>query len=235
MSARLGNTRTPDLSEVVKAAIDSQLRDFYVALPGQVVSYNSVTQTVDVKPLLQRAYVDEDGNDDTDELPIVTSVPVMFPKAGGHFLSLPIIAGDNVLLLFCDRSIDLYMSSSGAVSVDPVDFREHDITDAVAIPGFFPTPKAIKDIIATDGVFGKEKGAQVRSKGTTIDVTTAGAVASLGGFVALANLVTAELNKIAVLFNAITGHTHTIPTGTSGPPSAAYTPGSVASTNLKAD
>jgi hypothetical protein len=225
------------MSEVIKAAIDAQMRELFVALPGQVVVYNAIKQEVDVRPLLQRAFVDEDGNDDTDELPIVTSVPVMFPRAGGHFLSLPITVGDNVLLLFCDRSIDSYMSSTGTVSIDPVDFREHDLTDAVALPGFFPNPRAITDIITTDGVFGKEKGAQVRSKGTTIEVTTAGAIASAGGFVALATLVLAELNKISALFNAVTGHVHTsaAPGSPTTPPLTAYTPGSVSSTNLKAD
>jgi hypothetical protein len=223
------------MSEVIKAAIDAQMRELFVALPGQVVVYNAIKQEVDVRPLLQRAFVDEDGNDDTDELPIVTSVPVMFPRAGGHFLSLPITVGDNVLLLFCDRSIDSYMSSTGTVSIDPVDFREHDLTDAVALPGFFPNPRAITDIITTDGVFGKEKGAQVRSKGTTIEVTTAGAIASLGGFVALANLVSTELTKIQTALNT---HVHsgvTTGPGTSGTAAPVYVPGVVASTNLKAD
>lgn len=243
MSQRLGNSRTPSMSEVIKAAIDAQMRELFVALPGVVTAYNAVKQEVDVKPLLKRAYIDEDGNDDTDELPIVTSVPVMFPRAGGHFLSLPISVGDNVLLLFCDRSIDLYMSSAGGVSVDPVDFREHDLTDAVALPGFFPNPKVITDIITSDGVFGKEKGAQVRSKGTTIDVTTAGAVTATD-FVAMAAKVLTELNKISALFDQILGHKHSFAGGVVGPPTAGatgvpgtslYIPTPVPSTNLKAD
>jgi hypothetical protein len=235
MNPRLGNSRTPTLSEVIRTATNAQLRDFYVALPGCIVKYNPAKLEVDVKPLLQRAYVDEDGNDDVDDLPIITSVPVIVPKAGGQYLFLPPTVGDNVLLLFCDRSLDLYMSSSGSIPVDPVDFREHDLSDAVALLGFFPTTRTIKDVLGTDAVFGKEKGTQIRSKGSTIEVTTAGGVTA-NDFVAMAAKVYTELSKIAAILSS---HVHTggiLEEGLTGPPvPPSYSPSPVPSINLKAD
>jgi hypothetical protein len=216
---RLGQSRSPDYIETLRAAISQGINGLFVGLPGRVDSYNPVTQKASIKPLLKRAFIDNAGNEGLDELPVLPDVPVIFPRGGGYYLSMPIEKNDNVLLLFCDRSIDTYMVSTGVVDLDPVDLREHDLSDAVAIPGFFPTPKVIKDVIATDAVFGKEQGAQIRAKGSTVEVTTAGAPTSTA-FVANATKVTVELGKIATAITGLGG---------------SYTPGSVASTNLKAD
>jgi hypothetical protein len=232
---RFGQSRTPGYVEALESATTQAINELFVAMPGRVVKYNAATQTADIKPLLKRAYIDDQGNEDLDDLAVLPNVPVMFPRAGGFFLSFPLAVNDNVLLLFMDRSIDSFMSSSGSVALDPVDLREHDISDAIALPGFFTTPRALKDQVATDAVFGKEQGAQVHAKNSTIEITTAGAPAATD-FVALSSLVAAELNKLSILFNAATGHTHSSPAGGStGTPSAVFVPGSVASKNLKAD
>lgn len=236
MTDRLETSRTPELVEVLRKVMDQTLDRLCVSLPGKVESYDSETQTADVKPLLSKTVVDQDGNEESVEIPVISKVPVAFSRGGGHFVSLPLEKGDNVFLVFCDRSIDDYWFSDGSAPMDQDDFRAHDLSDAVAIPAFYPSSKSISDSIGGDGVFGKERGAQVRSKGDAIEVTSNGLAAAIGGYVAMANLVAAELNNIAVLFNPATGHTHTSPAGgNTGPPSSAYVPGSVESTNLKAD
>jgi hypothetical protein len=111
---RLGSSRTPGLPELLRAAMANNGKDQFVALPGVVRKYDSVTQRADVKPLLERAYTDDTGDDLTDDLPEIPKVPVVFPRAGNFFFSMPVEAGDNVLLLFCDRSIDNYMQSNGS-------------------------------------------------------------------------------------------------------------------------
>jgi hypothetical protein len=237
MNPRYGQNRTPSQEEAFSAAVNAIMSGFFVALPGKVEKYNPITQQAEVKPLLQRAYVDNDGNEDVDKLPAMQNVPVLFPRAGGFFLTMPVKKGDNVLLIFCDRSIDGYMASTGAVDLDPIDLREHDISDAVAIPGFFPTPKAIKDDVSTDAVFGKEKGNQVRVKNSGVEVTTAGAPTA-SDFVAMAAKVDAFIQVFDTVMRV--GWTP-VPTDGGAALKAAYLaafavpPVVTASTNLKAD
>jgi hypothetical protein len=190
-------SRSPSLIEVLRYAMDQASGEIFVALPGKVVSYSPSKQTADIKPLLKKDLVFDDGTEEAEALPILPEVPVVFPRGGGYFLSFPLEAGDNVLLVFCDRSIDSYSQSSGAVDIDPIDLRTHDIADAVAIPGFFPNPRALRDPIGRGAVLGKEGGTQVRARGDTVEITTRGAEAAAGGFVALSQ-------KIDLLWLALT-------------------------------
>jgi hypothetical protein len=238
MTDRLTTSRTPDLIEVLRQ-IMSQIGDqLCVSLPGKIESYDSVTQTADVKPLLSKSIVDKDGNEEKVEIPVISKVPVAFSRGGGHFMSFPLEKGDNVFLIFCDRSIDDFWFSDGSSPMDQIDFRTHDLSDAVAIPAFYPSSKSITDLIGNDGVFGKEKGTQVRSKGDTIEVTTKGLASAIGGFVAMAQKVDLIISVLDTVFR-----TAWVPVPNDGGAAlktaylAAFStpPSSVASTNLKAD
>jgi len=232
--SKLEKSRSPELVEVLRAVMDKALSDVYVALPGKVEKYDAQLQKADVKPLIQEPYINEDGTEGLDDLPVLTDVPVWFPRGGGYFLSLPVQTGDNVLLIFNDLSIDNFMASVGSRSLDPVDLRKHDISDAVAIPGFYPFPKNIKDTIASGAAFGKEGGAMMRATGAAMEAVTGGAPAA-ADFVALAAKVLAELTKIQVALNT---HVHTGVTtgvGNTGTSVSGYSPDPVASSNLKAD
>ncbi len=234
---KLGENRTPDLIEVIRAAMTELSSEIFVALPGKVEKYDSTKQKADVKPLLKRGFTYDDGTDDVDVLPVIPEVPVVFPRGGGYFLSLPIKKGDSVLLVFSDRSLDLFLQSSGKVDLDPVDLRQHDITDAVAIPGLYPFPRAIVDDISNDLAMGKEQGAQVRVKTSTVEATSGGSP-SAADFVAMAQKVDDFISKLDAVFR--TDWTVVAQDGGAAL-KAAYLakfflpPGSTASTNLKAD
>lgn len=169
---RLGQTRSPDLAEVIKAAIANATGEIHTALPGKVEKYDSAKQRVDVKPLLKKAVINIDGTESTVALPVIPDVPVMFPRAGGFFLTFPIQKGDFVLLVFVERSTDLFLAGPGA-DTDPVDFRTHDLSDAVAFPCFYPFGKSIKDIDPANMVLGQDRGGSkiVIKDGGTIEVT----------------------------------------------------------------
>jgi hypothetical protein len=234
---RIGQSRSPDFVETLRSAMSQAMNGLFVALPGKVEVYNPTTQTATVKPLLQRAYIDDQGNEGLDDLAAIPNVPIMFPRAGGFFLSFPLVPNDNVLLLFMDRSIDSFMVSTGTVALDPVDLREHDLSDAIAIPGFFPTPKAITDVIATGAAFGKEKGPQVRASNNAIEITTAGSPTSTGGFVAMAAKVDDFITKLDTVFNTWVPVLQDGGTALQTKYQAIFSapPATTASTNLKAD
>lgn len=231
----LGNRRSPELAEVIKSALNDHTDGLHFAIPGKIESYDPIMQKANVKPLLKRKVIGRDATEFVEELPVVPEVPVAFPRGGGFFLSFPLEKGDLVLLIVVDRSIDAYTYSTGAVDTDPEDVRAHDLSDAVALPCFYPFTRALKCEVTSGAVFGSETGAQVRAKDSAIEVTSSGLPASIGGFVALATKVTTELTKIQTFLQT---HTHTgvtVGTGITGATTMLYTPSSVASTNLKAD
>lgn len=210
--------RTPTLADVISTGINSSLMDVHTALPGKVEKYDKDKQTVNVKPLVQRSFPNDDGETILEPLPIITDVPVMFPQANGFFISFPIVVGDFVLLVFAERSLDNYKTGNGA-DADPVDLRMHNLSDAVAYPGVPPFSKALKDVDAENMVMGKDGGKQIHIKQEEVhlgkkDPTDA---------VALASLVKAELDKIQFTLD---NHAH--PTTATVGPSA--TPGVISKT-----
>lgn len=168
---RIGQSRTPDGTEVIRAAMSALSGGLSVCMPGTIIVYNPATQTADVQPLLNRAVIGQDGTEDQEVLPIIPSVPVILPRGGGYYISFPILTGDNVLLVFADKSLDSFMSSAGNVPLDQVDLRQHHISDAVAIPGLYPLTKTVLDVLSpTDLVIGKEAGPTITISALQVDI-----------------------------------------------------------------
>lgn len=122
---------TPTLAEVIQTAIDANLVDLHVCLPAKIITYDSSTQTATLLPSLLIQY-----EDDT-VLPWapIPNVPIVIPKAaaGKAYIHVPLIPGDDVTMLICERSLDNW-KTTGMLS-DPEDRRQFDITDAFAFPG----------------------------------------------------------------------------------------------------
>lgn len=207
-------SRSPTLQEVIQTAIESRLSEVRVALPGRIEKYDAARQAADVKPLIQRRITTAEGGEILESLPVIPDVPVVFPRAGDFFISLPISVGDRVLLVFNDKSIDKFVTGKGE-DTDPVDVRNQALSDAVALPGFHPFGEALTSTSSSDIVIGKEGGAQ--------------------DFVALAAKVFTEL---AAIKSAITGAVVVAGDGgaslkTTILAALASFPGSVAAQNVK--
>lgn len=155
---------TPELEDVIKEAIQSNLMDLRVAMPCRVEKYNKDRQEVDVQPLIKKKYRKDD---EVASLPIIPSVPVHFPSAdgGNAYISLPIkatiperrdpetgeiILGDLGFVIVCDRSIEKWKSSETGKEVLPEDVRIHNLTDAIFIPGLRPFQNALTGVSADD-------------------------------------------------------------------------------------
>ena len=110
---------------------------------GEIVSFDKTDQTATVKVL---HIMDKNYNvymDTTLEYPILQKVPVVIMGGGTTYISHPITAGDQCLLLFCDYMIDAWWTSGESkTSIFP---RKHDISDPIAIVGVRATPKAIQE------------------------------------------------------------------------------------------
>jgi hypothetical protein len=131
------NQDTPSLTRAVQSAINAALSNVHTALPGVIASYNSAKQIADVQPNLKR--VTFDGQ--KIQLPIIPNVPVVFPRSSDAFISFPLKPGDQVLLIVIERSIERWLESGGLVA--PGDVRKFNLSDAVCIPGFYPSAETV--------------------------------------------------------------------------------------------
>lgn len=217
------------LTSLLDAAHGRTMREIRVAAPAAVTRYDATRQVVDVQPQLADYFWTD--TDDVEQVfgGVVPNVPVVFPGAGGFRLTFPVQVGDTVLLVFADRSLDAWQDQGGKRA--PNDLRRHHISDAVAIPGLHPNPKAWTGASTSNMTLGKDGGPQVTISPSDIE---------LGGTdetVACAGKVATELNR---LWTALETHVHAVPgvtTGagatTSSPTVTAGTAGSVASSLVK--
>lgn len=141
------NERSPDQLKIIRDAIKAELAAFWSALPCEVDSYNPDAVTVNVQPLIRIPVRKEDGELELLQMPLLLDVPVMFPCAGGFTITHPIHKGDECLVSFADRNIDLWWQSGGIQN--PFDMRKHDLSDGFA---FFRPQSQAKKIsdISTD-------------------------------------------------------------------------------------
>jgi hypothetical protein len=191
-------TQIPTFAQLIKQAIDSRLLDVHTALIAKVESYDVKTQQVNVSPVLKRSVVTMDGDWVSEDLPVLCDVPVLFPRAGGFFISFPIQPGDFVQLIFNEVEIEDWHDDSSPTIAHSQRFT---MQGAVAIPGIFPQAKSLLDAHKTNFVMGKEQGLQIHIDDQKIRLGSAEASEAL----AIASKVREELDRIKSAYH---GHTH---------------------------
>src|SRR4051812_7258887 len=102
-----------DEQEALRQAMDGRISSIWTALPGIVKKVNLSAMTVEVQPAIQGEIQKSDGSYEYVNLPLLVDVPIVFPRAGGFILTLPIVAGDEVLVVFASRCIDSWWQNGG--------------------------------------------------------------------------------------------------------------------------
>lgn len=187
-----------ELADVVNTAIQVALLDLHTCTVGQVHEYDAATQRAVVFPLIARVEDTDDLGRQVDELPPLTSVPVVWPRAGGYALHFPLKKGDHVLLVFAESDVSHWRTNpKGAPAVpggdttigvqEPQDLRRHGLSSAFAIPGVLPDEYPIEDAPTDHAVLVVPVGGRLR-------VSTAGAGHTEK--VALAEKVAAQLTAL---------------------------------------
>jgi len=128
----------PTLAQLLSTTMAANNLATCVAKPAQVINYNYKNQSVTVQPYFDVKYRDGTVN----RSPVIYNVPVCFQRSETAFISIPISPGDNVLLIFADRSLEKWLSSGDFGTPD--DSRNHHISDAIAIPGLYPLSKPVQ-------------------------------------------------------------------------------------------
>lgn len=194
--------RNPTLSDVIRIALDARDERLRVAMPGEIKSYDATKQSAQVQPLLKCAFLDADGARQVESLPLLNNVPIVFPGGGGFRLTFPVKAGDVVLLVFADQSLDRWKSRGG--DVDPGETRPHDLSNAIAIAGLHDLAHAWTGASSDSLTIGNDGGMQIEIRADQIKLN-------------------AGSTPVAKEGSVTTGHVHTV-VGTAGPFPIVLTP-----------
>jgi hypothetical protein len=135
---------TPTLAETIRTVIDANMADVHTCLPAKIVTYDRTKQMAALQIQLLRKY--EDGS--VVKLPTIPNVPVKWPRAAGGkaFLHMPLVPGDDMVLVFAERSLDNWKTSGGMT--DPKDRRKFNLSDAYALVGGSAFPNAFTPLTA---------------------------------------------------------------------------------------
>jgi len=213
------------LETVIQTAIDSSLKELHTALPAIVQSFNKDEQTIDVQPTIKRKIKGE-----IVDLPLLTGVPIRFPKTSDFSITWPIKTDDHVLVIFSERSIDNWLINGDLQSAG--DIRKHSLSDGFAIPMMYPQTDLISSFDDTN--------LQIRTSSGDGVTLTPGGIIELNGnadFVTAFNDMKVAFDQLVSDFNNHT-HTTTAVTGGGGSPGVIATPspGSTADmSNAKVD
>lgn len=125
-----------ELVEVLQRWLDVQFEGVHTCVPGKILSYSGhSTRIARVEPLVA---LRTDTGAQVD-LPIIDQVPVVFPSSQDSAIVFPVKEGDCVLLVFSESGIGGFLASDGSRQVPPDDQSRFSLTDAIAIPGLWPT------------------------------------------------------------------------------------------------
>lgn len=136
---------TPEIATEIQ--IFQAIKNLHTALPVRVESFNSENQTVVCSVLIKQVLQERDNMGEQSiknvDIPPLVDVPVSFPRGGGYAVTFPLTAGDEGFVVFSERCIDGWWQSGRAS--EPLDYRFHDLSDAMFIPGICSVPKAINN------------------------------------------------------------------------------------------
>lgn len=201
------STTIPSLLEIFKEAIENRLSDVNTAIIAKVEKYDAKTQQVDVSPVLSNSIKKADGSFVEEKMQMLCDVPVLFPRAGGFFLSFPIKVGDHVQILFNQNSLESWYCQDVASLAHLPKFT---LQGAVAIPGLAPMSQSLNEAHEANLVIGKDHGVQIHIEDGQIRLGSKDASEAL----AIANAVKAELESFRTIFNTHVHSYHGTPTAT---------------------
>lgn len=125
----VGVQTDPALSDVLFQLKRDLSLSINCCLVGTIQSYSALKNTAKVSINFQR----EMNTGEVLNYPVLEDCPVFILSGGDSFVSCPIVAGDECLVLFNDRNLDNWWVT-GLTSV-PADTRAHSIADGIVLVG----------------------------------------------------------------------------------------------------
>ena len=159
----------PDLSAALDWREKNLVSDLNCCSVGRIVAFYPATQTADVSIVFKRILTQQNQStlagtgvqaavgeltgevmqeqtvsvSKTINYPVLSACPVLVLGGGTGNMTFPITAGDECLVLFCDRDIDAWFQ--GLDTAPPNSDRMHDFSDAIVLVGIRSLPNSIKN------------------------------------------------------------------------------------------
>lgn len=149
--AKVDLTSLSTLPSIIELAIETKQKELHTAMPGIIEKFDPVQQLATVQPAIKRIFKTSDSEEQfltPVALPLLINVPVVFPSGGGYHLTFPVQKGDECLLVFCERAIDVW-HERGQVQ-EPNARRFHSLSDATCFVGLSSIPNKIPNFDATN-------------------------------------------------------------------------------------
>lgn len=194
------------LKDVLDKHFDSRISNIHTAIPGRIESYNPVLKQATVKPLLRKKFKRELV---ATSMPVITNVPVIFPCTGSAIITFPIVQGDGCLLIFSERSLEVFLSNPLTLESEPQDPRKFSLADAICIPGLFSFTET--------GKVGEDP--------TALEILYDNGFVNIQGNTNFAVLYNELKSKLDALETALNIHTHSGVTSggsSTGPPTSSF-------------
>src|SRR5210317_1302524 len=141
------DNQRPSMSAAIRRAFINMMKEVHTTMPGKIVSFDPITQSARVQPLIKRVYVTKeiDGTETPVEvdIPQLINVPVIFLRGGGWCITFPVKSEDECIIHFSERSIDSWRKNGG--NQPPKDWRMHDYSDAICQVGLSSEPNVISE------------------------------------------------------------------------------------------
>ena len=192
--------KRPNFVQLMRQSIRRELAMVHTSIPATVLDYDAEEQTVTAQIGVRFSRVNSEGERIPYDPPPLPNVPVLWAAGGGGDYSdtWPLEEGDELELIFAERSIDEWVITDGDV-VTPADTRRFNLTDAVALP-VRSSAELPDEALSTDARV--IRGPLIRMGSAAAD-----------DHVALASRVQAELDA---LWEALENHSHSYTPGESG-------------------
>lgn len=172
-------------------------RDINTIKPGVIQSVSGTTANIKILSKT-RSY-----SGVQTEFMDVYNVPIFCLQAqrGQSYISMPVMPGDNVIVLFSDRNTGNLRNTAGVSAVDSDDVKTHTYEPLMAIPWLFTFPNTIPP---------NTGNITISNSGSRIDMLPDGTINVFGNINLTGNLA---VNGIDFLT-----HIHNTPAGPSDPP-----------------
>lgn len=148
-----------------KSPISQESVDLRVAVPAIVQSFDAEKQFVTVQIAIREQIRTPYGPQNTEISPLYC-IPIAPFRAGGFAFTLPIQAGDEGFLIFCDMAIDLWKARGGVQN--QLVMRRHDLNDSFFLPGGWSQPRVLENYSTTSAQLRSDDGSVV------VDVAASG-------------------------------------------------------------
>lgn len=189
-----------DNEEAQRLSLDGRQSGIWTSMPGIVQSVDLVKMTCVVQLALQGRFEDQTGTIQFVNIGLLHDVPIVLPLCSGFAITFPLVANDEVLVVFASRCIDSWWQNGGYANV-PMEYRMHDLSDGFAIPGPSSQPMVLSSVSTTDLQIRNRAGNTFISIGADGKIGFANATTTLK---TVLNTLTSDLNTFATACSSAT-------------------------------